>query len=130
MKLSRYILLILLFCTQLAWAQYTPIVREDIAGADSTKKENFFMLRKDDGGSILDAVEFMYPYIADKGKWFTRKDVKYFDYWPVKQNALYLADAFCGKMEYMNLWKKMPDYRLKFELVRNYPVRNPELWII
>ncbi len=108
---------------------FTVEVFAGLAALLSNAKENFFMLRKDDGGSILDAVEFMYPYIADKGKWFTRKDVKYFDYWPVKQNALYLADALCGKPQYRELWDKLPDYRLKFELVRNYPVRTPELWL-
>lgn len=109
---------------------FTVEVFAGLAALLSNEKENFFMLRKDEGGSILDAVNFMYPYIADKGKWFTRQDVKYFDYWPVKQNALYLADAFCGRSDFKALWDRLPDYRLKFELVRNYPVRNPELWII
>ena len=101
-----------------------------LAALLSVKSDNFFLIRKDNGGTVFEAVDFMAPYMEDKSKWFGQADVKYFDYWPVKQNALYLADAFCGKMEYMNLWKKLPDYRLKFELVRNYPVRNPELWII
>ena len=72
----------------------------------------------------------MGEYIEDKSRWCYQKDVKYFDYWPVKQNALYLVDAFCGKKDARMLWEKLPTYRLKFELVRNYPVRTPDLWII
>ena len=101
-----------------------------LAALLSVKSENFFLLRKGCGGTVFEAVAFMFPFVEDKTKWSWQNDVKYFDYWPVKQNALYLADAFCGKMEYIELWKKLPDYRLKFELVRNYPIRNPELWII
>ena len=101
-----------------------------LAALLSTPQYNAFLVRKDAGGSVFEAVSFMIPYIEDKSKWRWRNDVKYFDYWPVKQNALYLMDAFCGKMESFELWKKLPDYSLKFELVRNYPIRNPELWII
>ena len=101
-----------------------------LASLLSTKNYNAFIAHPKESGSILDAVDFMFPYINDKNKWCYQKDVKYFNYWPVKQNALYLASTFCKKEEYYALWEKLPNYRLKFELVRNYPIRTPQLWII
>lgn len=100
-----------------------------LAALLSTKKENFFLLRKGDGGSVRDAVEFMYPFIADKKSWPYRSDVQYFDYWPCKQSALYLASHYTEIEKYRELWYQLPNYSFKFELVRNYPVRNPEFWI-
>ena len=101
-----------------------------LAALLSTPQYNAFLQRKGNGGSVFDAVDFMGEYIEDKSRWCYQKDVKYFDYWPVKQNALYLVDAFCGKKDVRMLWEKLPGYRFKFELVRNYPVRTPDLWII
>lgn len=101
-----------------------------LAALLSTPQYNAFLQRKNNGGTVFEAVNFMFPYIDNKSKWRRKSDVKYFDYWPVKQNALYLVDAFCGRYECIELWNKLPVYRLKFELVRNYPVRTPELWII
>ena len=101
-----------------------------LAALLSTAQYNAFLQRKANGGSVYDAVKFMQIYIADKSTWHYRQDIKYFDYWPVKQNALYMADAFCGNADFKAIWQSLPDYKLKFELVRNYPVRTPELWII
>ena len=109
---------------------FTLEVFAGLAALLSVKSDNFFLVRKNNGGSVYDAANFMAPYIEDKSRWFAGKDVKYFDYWPVKQNALYLIDAFCGQKEFLKLWETLPDYKLKFELVRNYPVRTVELWII
>ncbi|MBR7143431.1 MAG: alginate lyase family protein, partial [Lentisphaeria bacterium] len=101
-----------------------------LAALLSVKSDNYFLIRKDNGGTVFEAVNFMCPYIEDKNRWFGSADIKYFDYWPVKQNALYLVNTFCGNADFKALWQSLPDYKLKFELVRNYPVRTPELWIL
>lgn len=109
---------------------FTLEVLAGLAALLSTPRYNAFLRRRGQGGTVFDAVRFMSPYIENKALWPHPADIKYFDYWPVRQNALSLADAFCGQPDFARLWKQLPDYRLKFELIRNYPVRTVALWIV
>ena len=88
----------------------------------STPPDNLFVdMRK--------AMEFMYPFIADKKKWRYPPDVMYFKDWPVRQPSLLFAGLALGKPEYIALWRTLdPDPTVE-EIIRNVPIRQPVLWI-
>jgi hypothetical protein len=93
------------------------------AGAD------LFSFRLADGRGICKAAEFLYPYLKDKGGWPYAKDVEHFDALPVRSPGLLFAGLACEKQTYIALWKTMnPDPR-DAEIIRNYPVRQPLLWV-
>jgi hypothetical protein len=54
----------------------------------------------------------------------------YFDDWPVRQPSLLFAGLTLGKLQYVALWRRLdPDPKVE-EIVRNFPVRQPVLWIL
>jgi Alginate lyase len=75
------------------------------------------------------AFEFMVPFIADKKSWPYPPDVMYFDQWPVRQAALLFGGMAYGEKLYLGLWKRLnPDPSVE-ETIRNYPIRQPVLWV-
>jgi hypothetical protein len=88
----------------------------------STPSDNLFVdMRK--------AMEFMYPFIADKNKWPYPPDVMYFKEWPVRHPSLLFAGLALAKPEYIALWRTLdPDPTVE-EIIRNVPIRQPVLWI-
>ncbi len=82
-----------------------------------------------DGRGMARAMEYMYPYMLDKKKWPLPADVMYDSEWPVRQPCLLFAGLALGKPEYVALWRKLePDPTVE-EVLRNYPVRQPLLWV-
>jgi len=95
----------------------------------STKEENLWSFKLPDGRGMDKAVAFMFPYIKDKKKWPFASDVMYFDQWPVRQTSLLFGGHALGKPEYIALWKGLnPDPSVE-EVIRNFPIRQPVLWI-
>ena len=82
-----------------------------------------------DGRGMARAMEYMYPYMLDKKKWPLPPDVMYDKEWPVRQPSLIFAGLALSKPEYIALWRKLdPDPTVE-EVLRNYPVRQPLLWV-
>jgi hypothetical protein len=82
-----------------------------------------------DGRSMGKGVAFMYPYIKDKKSWPRPPDVMYFDVWPVRHPSLLFAGVALNRTEYIDLWRTLnPDPTVE-EAIRNYPIRQPILWI-
>ncbi|MEP7269916.1 MAG: alginate lyase family protein [Acidobacteriota bacterium] len=95
----------------------------------STREDNLWMFRLPDGRGMHKAMEFMFPYIADKKKWPYPPDVMYFDEWPVRHASLLFAGIALDRPEYLALWSKLnPDSAVE-EVIRNYPIRQPILWL-
>ncbi len=95
----------------------------------STRQDNLWTFALPNGRSMGKAVAFMYPYIADKKKWPYPPDVMYSDQWPLRQQSLLFAGLALNKPEYLDLWKKLnPDPTVQ-EAIRNYPIRQPVLWM-
>lgn len=95
----------------------------------TTKDDDLWTWQLPDGRGMAKAVAWMYPYIADKSKWPKPPDVMYFDQWPVRQPSLLFAGLALGKPEYLELWRKLePDPTVE-EVLRNWPVRQPVLWV-
>jgi len=71
----------------------------------------------------------MYPYIKDKRSWPRPPDVMYSDQWPVRQPALLFAGLAFREPRYVDLWKTLDPAPQVDEIDRNFPIRQPLLWI-
>lgn len=82
-----------------------------------------------DGRSIGKGIEFMYPFIADKGRWPYAHDVMYWDQWPVAQPALLFGAEAFGRKDWLDTWVRLDHQPENAEVIRNLPVRHPLIWI-
>jgi hypothetical protein len=95
----------------------------------STPEEDLWIYELEDGRSIALGIEFMYPYMKDKSTWPRKPDVMYHDEWPVRHPFLLLGGMALNKPEYIDLWKTLdPDPQVE-EVIRNFPFRQPVLWL-
>jgi len=82
-----------------------------------------------DARSLCKAAEFLYPYLKDKNKWPYAKDVEHFDALPVRSPGLLFTGLACNRAEYIALWKTLNPDPTDKEIIRNYPIRQPLLWV-
>jgi hypothetical protein len=82
-----------------------------------------------DSLQVRKAVDFMVPYIADKSQWPYPPDIMYFEDWPMRQPALLFAYMAYKDDNYLKLWKTLPADSDEDEVIRNFFVRQPLLWI-
>lgn len=95
----------------------------------STPKEDLWNFEMEDGRSIGRGIEYMYPYMVDKSSWPLDPDVMYDDEWPVRHPFLLFGGLALEKPEYIELWNTLdPDPQVG-EVIRNFPFRQPILWI-
>jgi hypothetical protein len=95
----------------------------------SVASDNLWQFQLANGNSLKKAVEFMAPFIADKSKWPHPPDVEYFDDLPNRQPSLLFAGLAYGDSRFVGLWRKLPADPKTAEIVRNFPLRQPLLWI-
>jgi hypothetical protein len=95
----------------------------------SEPQHNLWSFRLPDGRSIATALSFMYPYIAHKDRWPYPRDVMYFDQWPLRQQSLLFGGLALKRAEYLDLWSSLNEDPKVEEAVRNYPIRQPVLWL-
>lgn len=95
----------------------------------SNTKDNLWTFQLADGRGMAKAMAFMYPFILDKKKWPYPPDVMYFDKWPVREQSLLFGGLALGKPSYLDLWRKLDPDPATEEVIRNYPVRQPLLWL-
>lgn len=74
-------------------------------------------------------IGYMEPYIADKTKWPKPPDVEYFDDLPVRQPSLLFGGLAYGEAGWINLWKRLNPEPTVPEIIRNFPIRQPVLWV-
>ena len=95
----------------------------------SSSGDNLWAFTTPDGRGIRKTIEFMAPYIRDKSKWPFQQDVEYFANLPVRQPSLLFAGLAYNDHAYIDLWKRLnPDPSVP-EIIRNFPVRQPLLWV-
>jgi hypothetical protein len=82
-----------------------------------------------DGRGLARAAQFIYPYIKDKSSWKWAKDVEHFDALPVRSPGLLFAGIACREQKYIDLWKTLNPDPADKEIIRNYPIRQPLLWV-
>ena len=96
----------------------------------STPSEDYWKLPQ--GHNARQAVEFIYPYLADKSKWLADhrgQDAQHWENWPVRQPCLLFAYAEFGGEKYFDLWQKLEADPTDLEIRRNMAVTQPILWI-
>jgi hypothetical protein len=82
-----------------------------------------------DGRGMRKALAFMYPFIKDKRAWPKPPDVMYADAWPVRHPALLFGGLALHEQRYLDLWKTLDPDPTVDEVIRNYPIRQPLLWL-
>jgi Alginate lyase len=95
----------------------------------STPEDNLWEYQTADGRGIGKAMEFLYPYLADKSKWPKPPDIQAWEGWPARQPALLFAGLALGEPKYLDLWKKLPPDPNNAEVKRNIAITQPLLWI-
>ena len=82
-----------------------------------------------DGRGLSKAAEFIYPYIKDKSAWKWPKDVEHFDALPVRSPGLLFSGIAFHQQNYIDLWKTLNPDPTDKEIIRNFPIRQPLLWV-
>jgi Alginate lyase len=95
----------------------------------STGNDNLWHFALPNGDTYKKAMDFMFPYIADKSKWPYAHDVEYFDDLPNRQPSLLFAGLTYREPKYIALWRTLPADPKTAEIIRNFPVRQPVLWL-
>jgi hypothetical protein len=100
-----------------------------IAQSISTKQDDLWSFATPDGRGLRRLMQFMYPYIKDKSKWPFAHDVEHFDDFPVRNPALLFSGLAYDQQSYIALWKKLNPDPVVPEVIRNFPIRQPLLWM-
>ena len=82
-----------------------------------------------DGRGICKAAAFLYPYLHDKSAWPYRQDVEHFASLPVRSPGLLFTGLACHHKDYLQLWTKLNPDPTDPEIIRNFPIRQPLLWV-
>jgi hypothetical protein len=100
-----------------------------IAQTLTTPKGNLWAWQLPDGRGLARAMAYLFPYLLDKKKWPNAPDVMYDNYWPVRQPSLLFAGLALDKPEYLALWRTLEPDPTEEEVIRNFPIRQPLLWV-
>ena len=100
-----------------------------IAQILSTSQDDLWKFETTDGRGLQLAMRFMVPYIRDKKNFPKPPDVMYYDNWPMRQSSLLFAGVALRQPDYIELWKGLPADSDVEEVVRNFFIRQPVLWM-
>jgi hypothetical protein len=81
------------------------------------------------GKGLAKAAEFLYPYFKDKNAWKWARDIEHFDALPVRSPGLLFSGIAFHEQKYIDLWKTLNPDPTDKEIIRNYPIRQPLLWV-
>jgi hypothetical protein len=81
-----------------------------------------------DGRGIRKALTFMFPFIEDKERWPYRRDVMYYDEWPMRHPALLFGAQAFHVPRWESVWRRLRADSNVEEVIRNFFVRQPLLW--
>ena len=95
----------------------------------STPEDDLWTFERPDGRGMRKAMAYMVPYIRDKKTWPKPPDVMYDRYWPMRQASLLFAGVALEKPDYLQLWSSLPADSDVEEVVRNFFIRQPLLWV-
>ena len=95
----------------------------------TTPKDDLWNFETADGRGLRRAMEFMVPYIRKKAAFPKPPDVMYHDKWPMRHCSLVFGGVALHQEEYIDLWKTLPADSDVEEVVRNFFIRQPVLWM-
>ena len=112
-----------------SYALFDMDILSTIAQILSTPSDSLFTFELPDGRGLRKVVGYMAPFIKDKNIWPYPYDVEYFSDLPVRQPSLLFAGLAYNDTAYLALWKTLnPDPKVG-EIIRNFPIRQPVLWV-
>jgi hypothetical protein len=100
-----------------------------VAQTLTAPEDNLWRWQLPDGRGMARAITYLFPYLLDKKKWPNAPDVMYDKYWPVRQPSLLFAGLALDKPEYLALWRTLEPDPTEEEVIRNFPVRQPLIWV-
>ncbi len=95
----------------------------------SQPDDNLWTFTLPDGRGMSKAMNFLYPFLADKSKWPRQPDVQAWNDWPSRQPSLLLAGLALGETKWAGLWKKLTPESSNEEVRRNIAITQPLLWL-
>lgn len=95
----------------------------------STPADDLWKFELPDGRGIRRAMEFLYPFLAEKSRWPHPPDVNAWDGWPTRQPSLLFAGLAFNEPKYLALWKKLAPDPADEEVQRNVGLTQPLLWL-
>lgn len=100
-----------------------------VAQFASTSDDDLWNYELPDGRGMKLGMEFISKYIENKSSWPFKKDIMYWDEWPVRHPSLILYGIKFEDKKYVNLWEGLEPDPKSFEIIRNLPLRHPLLWV-
>jgi hypothetical protein len=79
--------------------------------------------------SIGPAIAFMEPFIRNKAAWPYQHDIEHWDEFPVRQPSLLFGGLALNQPSWIALWKTLDPDPTSPEVIRNFPIRQPILWV-
>jgi len=95
----------------------------------STPSDDLWRFEAADGRGVAKALSFMVPFIQNKAAWKYPPDVMYFDEWPVRHSSLLFGGLALDRSAYIALWRKLDGDPTVDEVIRNFFIRQPLLWV-
>jgi hypothetical protein len=111
---------------------YSLFIMDAMAGVAqiaSTEKNDLWQFVTPGGRSMKLGIEFISPFIADKGKWPYERDVMYWEEWPVRHPSLLFSGLNTKNIAHLQIWEKLEPDPKTYEVLRNLPLRHPLLWV-
>jgi hypothetical protein len=95
----------------------------------STPADDLWKFELPDGRGMRKALEYMVPFIRDKKSWPLKPDVMYDREWPRRQSSLLFGGLALNRTDYLDLWRRLPADSSTEEVIRNFFIRQPVLWV-
>ena len=95
----------------------------------STRQDNLWTFELPNGRGMRRALDFMVPYIRNKSSWPHPADVMYAKEWPMRHCALFFGGLAYDRPNLLDLWKTLPADSTVDEVIRNFFIRQPVLWV-
>jgi hypothetical protein len=95
----------------------------------STESDDLWKYTLRDGRNMKAAIAFMAPYISDKSAWKYPADVMFYELYPVRHPSLLFGGIAYNSKQYIDLWDRLDADPKNEEVIRNFPIRQPVLWV-
>ena len=95
----------------------------------TTPADNLWAFETPDHRGIHRAIDFMVPFIRDKASWPYKHDIEHFDELPVRQPSLLFGGLALDQPAWIALWRTLDPDPTSPEIIRNFPIRQPILWV-
>lgn len=100
-----------------------------LAEAASIAEDDLWHYADRESRSLMKGIDFLLPYLQDKGAWPYPPDVAHFSAFPVPYAFLFFAGVRLGRDDCRALYDRLPANMKDEEALRNMSVRQPLLWL-